>query len=521
MDIIETTTKLLALFNSKQNPLFDERGVQIIELANKWVKLNQISPLSQEAAEQYLEMSSKNLYALMFLYSLLGQSKSIKLNFDQLVKQITQSELHPNEKFFLYNQLKSLSFQGLNAISKSELSALYTDILSSFNSYLAPSLRYISASERNNNLVIVFTGQFLGMQHAPSKTALDRIRVLIETLNKEVVFINTCELLTAAGAIPWYGSTISTRYEFEQQIIEFKGCHFKFAQCSKAMPNLQEMASILDVVKALRPSFTLTIGESLLADISSQIVPNLVIATVFSSLPYTRSQFRVIGRPVTADDSKFLEEQNLSPEGVLESLFTFDFKPQTHHYTRTELNLPSDKFVVMMVGARLDSEITTAFIETLRPLFNKGVCFVTVGQFDCYERYCQQIPGFEESFVHLGFQEDILAVLECCDLYLNPPRVGGGSSVAEALYKQKPVVTLNKGDGAVTAGQAFVVEDDELLVETICRYKEDAAFYFAQQQEAEQRAALLTNSDKAFAEVIQLAFLNTLFDLPWQVPTKS
>jgi glycosyltransferase involved in cell wall biosynthesis len=144
-----------------------------------------------------------------------------------------------------------------------------------------------------------------------------------------------------------------------------------------------------------------------------------------------------------------------------------------------------------------------------------------VGQFDCYERYCQQIPGFEESFVHLGFQEDILAVLECCDLYLNPPRVGGGSSVAEALYKQKPVVTLNKGDGAVTAGQAFVVEDDELLVETICRYKEDAAFYFAQQQEAEQRAALLTNSDKAFAEVIQLAFLNTLFDLPWQVPTKS
>ena len=103
----------------------------------------------------------------------------------------------------------------------------------------------------------------------------------------------------------------------------------------------------------------------------------------------------------------------------------------------------------------------------------------------------------------MGYQEDVLAVNECCDVYLNPRRIGGGTSGAAALYKGLPVVTLNYGDVGVGAGEDFHVKDYEDMYHQVVRYSKDKEYYARMSQKAIQRASELTDSKKEFVRIIR------------------
>lgn len=516
MDLISSTENIISLFSFGRNP-FDEGKVEAIEkLGNEWqAKVKDVGINEELAAEIIHKAQEFGPYALLYIYSLLLKAGVKFLDITALYDSILLMPLSASEKFFVYYQLKSINFQGINSTSSKKIISLYKQILNAFNTELKSKISYVPASERNPNLVIVFTAQFLGLNHAPTKTALDRIKILHQYHNKEVILINTCELLPRAGAIPWFDMSIANRVEIDQQALEYQGSAFKYAQCSQLMPNVNEMAMLIDVINTLKPSFTISIGESLLADITSQIIPNAVVSTVFSSLSYSPSQFRIIGRNMTQHDVNTLQSIGLSPDSVIESTFTFDFKPQRTTLSRAELNLPEKAFIVALVGARLTTELSENFLQELLPLFAKNIHFVIIGKLENYQYFNEKYSGFEEHFSNIGFQDDVLAVLESCDLYLNPPRIGGGSSAAEALYKGVPVVTLAKGDVATAVGEKFIVNDFEDMRNTIIQYKNDNAFYRQQSLYGKERADILLNSEKAFSEVLQQIYLHHFFDTPW------
>ena len=56
---------------------------------------------------------------------------------------------------------------------------------------------------------------------------------------------------------------------------------------------------------------------------------------------------------------------------------------------------------------------------------------------------------------------------------MNPKRNGGGSSVAEAVYKGLPAVTLPVGDVSAAAGESFRVADYGEMAETILKEQAD------------------------------------------------
>ncbi|WP_324295577.1 glycosyltransferase [Rheinheimera sp. UJ51] len=425
--------------------------------------------------------------------------------------------LNASERFFVYYQLKSINFQGINNTSSLKLIKLYKSIVDAFNQELKEKINYIPAAERNENLIVVFISQFLGLNHAPTKTALDRIKVIKNSTGKDVILINTCELLPMTGAVPWFDTLIGNRTEIKNGLLEYQGIKFKYAQCSSQMPNLEEMGMLIDVINTLKPGFTLSIGDNLLADICSQIVPNAVISTVFSSLSFSPSQFRVIGRNVTEIEKSNLTKQGLSTDSVIESIFTFDFKPQNNIFNRKDLGLPEDKFLIALVGGRLTNELSEKFLQLLLPLCEHDIHFVIIGNLDTYTQFCNKYSNFKDNFSNLGFQDDVLAVLEICDLYLNPPRIGGGSSAAEALSKGKPVVTLDSGDVATAVGIDFTVKCEQEMYKIILKYKTDNHFYLLQSNNAIERAAILLDSDKAFTEVLQQINLHHFYDYPWEL----
>ena len=269
------------------------------------------------------------------------------------------------------------------------------------------------------------------------------------------------------------------------------------------MPQASVIRDIMNVIQDERPYFVLTVGESLVGDLCSNLVPVIEISTVPSGRIRTKAQFQVIGRRVNEDDRTWMKNCGLPQDHIVESLFTSAFKPQTHQYNRTQLGLPENQFVVLVVGGRLDDEIDEECIQIFNRLAAKGICIAFMGVFNRYTSLIKENELFQKNTVYLGFQEDVLAVNECCDAYLNPKRIGGGTSCAEALYKGLPVVTLNYGDVGIGAGEDFHVESYEDMYNQVLRYAEDREYYALMSQKAKERAAKLTDSKTEFIRVIQ------------------
>ncbi len=61
----------------------------------------------------------------------------------------------------------------------------------------------------------------------------------------------------------------------------------------------------------------------------------------------------------------------------------------------------------------------------------------------------------------LGHQENLDGLLQRCDIYLNPPRIGGGFSVIQAMAWRLPVVSRDESDGGDKLGSWAMSSDAE------------------------------------------------------------
>lgn len=388
------------------------------------------------------------------------------------------------------------------------LTRLYKTLLEAFAGALGLGKRaYIPVEQRNKNLVFVFISQVLGMEHAPTKTLLDRCYVLQKHLGKKVFIVNTAMQLTKKGQAPFYrlveGEYAPTLSQWKE--LEFKDEKFRFYQCENVMPDLSVMAEIAKMVKEQKPYYLLNIGGSdICADICGRLVPEITISTVFSKISMSAGEYQIVDKQLTAQDERQLEILGIRLQDVKRAQFTFSFKVQEQTFKRSELGLPKDKFILLIVGWRLDEEIDESFFESLNHVMQTedNIVAAFMGKFEKYEAWMEQYPTLQMRCHNLGKQMDALAVTELCDLYVNPRRNGGGSSVSEALYKGIPAVTLPCGDVSVAAGEEFWVADYDEMEQQILRYKRDTAFYQEMSQKAKLRAELLTDSSKSFVPII-------------------
>ena len=390
-----------------------------------------------------------------------------------------------------------------------KLTGLYHTLFEAFSTAVGVTERcYIPRKERNQNLVIVFSPQVLGLGHAPTKTLLDRSYVLKTFLHKEVMIVNTAMYMTKKGCAPFYHMQ-EAEYAAELSelsSLEFKGETFSYMQCPEDMPDLQVIASLVQLIRDRRPDYIIGIGgNDICADICGRIVPQITVSTVFSGIATSCGEWQMVGkRTLSGTDEMRLQELGVQKECVKCVPFTFSFKPQQDHYTRADLTLPEEKFLVATVGWRLDDEITGAYLKMLEEAVGEepAIHVVFVGRFHRFGEALAGYPVLQAHATNLGEQQDVLAVLECMDLYVNPARSGGGSSAAEALSKGLPVVTLPVGDVAVAAGETFEVEDYPAMQRQILRYAADHRLYVEMTQKARARAELLLDSKAGFGQAL-------------------
>lgn len=501
----------------ERDEYFDQYGAVESVLRNLEQKLGEMSGEARDTILAELVRESKDcpVWVEIHLLSFCMKVGRKAWYTEKLLETVLESDdeaVGEYNKLSHYWQISAASFSD-NRLKNKRVEALLAKLYQKLFGVFAETFgvcgrKYIPAEERNPKRVFVITSQVLELSHAPTKTLLDRCYTLQKYLNKEVTIINTAMQITAKGAAPFYGlrSAVYLPELSEVSKLEFKGETFNFIQCKNEMPDVEEMARVINLVEMQKPYYIVDIGGSdICADLCGMLVPQITVSTVFSQVAISCGEYQIVDKQLNEHDTEVLNILGVNPVCVRKAMFTFSFKGQTHTYMRKELGLPDGKFLLLVIGARLDNEADDEFLRMLEHVVSEreaiGVAFV--GCFEQYENRMKEFPLLKTRSYNLGFQTDALAVIECLDLYVNPKRHGGGSSVAEALYKGLPAVTLPMGDVSTAAGEQFHVSDYDAMERMILRYAEDRSFYERMSCTARKRAEELMDSYAGFGKVIK------------------
>lgn len=426
----------------------------------------------------------------------------LKKNMDHFTK---------NNLYFLYTQIAAKIFTK-KYLETVETQTMMWDFLKEivYRFYKDNPKKYsfIPIEERNRNMIIVLTEQFLGFGHGPTKTALDRCRVIMETMGKQVLLINTAETLSWVGKCPFI-SIEKANYVADLNdtaSITWKGTDIPYFQCDQNMPDYSAMDLILDVIAERKPYCIVSMnGSSITCNLANKIVPVISINLCPSDIAITTVRFQALGRKLNETQKRVLQLSEIPEDSVIESEFTYSFREQTEHYTRQEFGIREEVFLIAVIGTRLDREVTDEFCGMLNDIVSDNREVVFVGTFNNYEELVQAYPNLKEHSYYTGTIKDVVAFGEICDLYVNPIRKGAGGSILEVMKKGVPSITCQYGDAATNVGADFWVSDYAEMKEKILLYYNDKEYYRKMSQKAKERVEYITNNDNAFIKIIDEA----------------
>lgn len=441
-------------------------------------------------------------YYKISLYSILMHfSEEPQYTNGYLSEILLSNDISADNMYFVWNQFKRISLKGLavfDAKSHEMCDELYDRCYNEFEKELKDYLVKIPLTERNKDLVFITTIQFLDDTHAPTKTVMERAKVL-KKLGKTVVIINTTEQYTMNGYVPMYNvgyGRVLEEYDDIQQM-QIGSDVFSFLQIPSEFPVTYKMQVIYHVINKLKPYYILSVGTgSMLADLCGNIVPCASMALAFSTLPHTKNRMKILGRTLCEEEKRLYVNDD-----IIESRFTFELERQKQKFVRADYKLPENRFILVVIGIRLQYEIQPDFIEMLQKACEAGCYVVFAGIMDNYDVLMKDYPIVSDNSSFIGFCDDVLALMEICDLYVNPARVGGGFSIIEAFIKGRPGVYLRTGDVYTAGGEDFAVENYDEMVRQIIRYKSDKEYYDKMAERAESRAKLMTSSLDAISEI--------------------
>lgn len=121
--------------------------------------------------------------------------------------------------------------------------------------------------------------------------------------------------------------------------------------------------------------------------------------------------------------------------------------------------LPKDALVLITAGYRLPREITGSWARQMEQLLraHPDIVWLLVGGEGLLPPALAEVA--QEQLRLIPNQDAIQGLLRCSDIYINPPRMGGGFSVAEAMAEGLPVVSYAHSDGGDKMGAAAVTRD--------------------------------------------------------------
>lgn len=120
---------------------------------------------------------------------------------------------------------------------------------------------------------------------------------------------------------------------------------------------------------------------------------------------------------------------------------------------------------------------------------NENVIIVFVGNCNRLKQIMLK-DEYQKNYKFIGEVRDFKGIMKIGDLFLNPPRQGGGTGAYYAIANDVPVLTLDDCDVA-QVGKQFVCEKLEDMPKIIKRYIEDGEFTQKQKEYCKERTNIL------------------------------
>lgn len=481
----------------------DERGIEKDKnLTGLWCCFCELLLYELE----YRGYKSNNInYNLSICSILMVLGKKAEYTTTYLKEILKNKEIKPKSLYFVYQQTKRLSLKKFAIFDKESnllCNKLYEKCYDLFKKKVNKYCIKIPLEERDNNTIMILSIQFLNEAHAPTRTVMERAKSL-KKLGKNIIIVNTSELYIEEGYLPIYrvgfGRILEEYNDVDEINIDGINGTFPFMQMPGNSPIEYRMQVLAGLLVKYKPYYILSIGTgSILADLCGNIVPCASMALAFSTLPKTKNKMKILGRKLSGEEKEIYAKED---SDIIESRFTFELKPQKKKFSRKEKGLPDKKFLLVVVGIRLEFEIDSNFMSVLSDVCNKGCYVVFAGIMDNYSSLMEEYPVVSANSSFIGYCDDILALMEICDLYVNPDRLGGGFSVIEAFAKGKPGVYLKSGDVYTAGGEDFAVGSFSEMAGQILKYKDNKDYYNTMSGLAKERAKLMTSSKEAIEDI--------------------
>lgn len=395
------------------------------------------------------------------------------------------------ELWNIYWFLDSALFADQKAEITGNLDELYRFIFTIVLEHITDS--YERLDNTGSNLVIMVTSQFLSIGHAPTRRILDYTYAIATTLNKKVMIINDSGLNFYQCACLEQRSFFYFDYELNhEKAIEYKGLKIPFMQISGYMPDFYSINETLRKIYQMQPELVYNIGgSSLLAD-ACALFTETACFPCSTNIPISMSKYLLVGRALDESDRSRLERME-NYQKTIETLVNYELSESETQYSRLDFDIPSDSFVVGVIGNRLDFEISDEFIALMDTAINQlDVHFLLIGFIGHLDRITDGI--LKSNHLHFtGRLEDGGQAIKLFQVYWNPKRSGGGRSSFEALANGIPVLTLKFGDVYYTCGDGFGVDKYDDFLQQLNRYITDREYLMEMKEKSLERAACLSD----------------------------
>ena len=387
--------------------------------------------------------------------------------------------------------------RGANVIrsefSRSRYRSYYEDTVALIDKLIRNRGVHIKETFDPSNRVVILIQQFLAPPHAPTKDALEFAFALSSHHSKEVLIVSTCEFSGQpnGSVLPLFLGNVVKSYS-NQASIDYKGKTFQYFQPQQGRFFADSIPSIVQTIETFDPAMILVVGaRNLLAEL---FVPRAFVLfyPTTSNLPMLTRPHFFMWRDLTANEIELLQAEGIKDCYLFSQHPGFEAPTRKTTLDRASFNIPYDAFVFIVVGMRLDADIKPDFLEMLEAVVSNERAHVAfAGHFSEYIQVVESRPKLKHRCSLLGFQEDIMAVFEISDCYLNPKRTGGGSAVVYALAAGLPSLSCPVGDGFEAVRNFPPVPDYPTMAKTCLSLISDATLLQSYQQLALQEASRL------------------------------
>jgi hypothetical protein len=368
---------------------------------------------------------------------------------------------------------------------------------------------YIPVEKRNKNRIVIITAQILEILHAPTAMTLQTAYILKKYLGYEVMILTcACDRMLENGV--WLGTCWGENSSpKEHSMLHYRDetidvFHYPMSEC-----DIADYREMLTRIYEWNPGFVLEMGvHNPVADLPQRFT-TVVVRAMTVEAPVSDGDILIRNGYRENEKETEYRENLLSYQTQL--FYGKKFPPVIQEtgkkYTRQELALPENRFLVAVVGNRLEIEIDEEFKHVMNRIIQSdaNVDFVVIGPLEPLEE--EELKGHVH---YMGYRTDLLEVCRVLDLYLNPRRQGGGWSSAIALKAGLPVVTLPECDVAARVGTEYVVCDYREMVDVVSRYVRDKHFYDRKKQLALENAGK-TGDDES------VDYVTGLIDKIWEM----